>query len=64
MEKYIIRALDVFRCEIRNWYKDFDSKDDAVKYAKDVLKGTRDYAYIRLSNGKDEILIKTRKHVF
>lgn len=64
MEKYIIRALDVFRCEIRNWYKDFDSKDDAVNYAKDVLKGTRDYAYIQVSNGKDEILIKTRKHVF
>nr|DAU37092.1 MAG TPA: hypothetical protein [Caudoviricetes sp.] len=64
MEKYIIRALDVFKCEIRNWYKDFDNTDDAVKYAKEVLKGTRDYAYIQVSNGNDEILIKTRKHVF
>lgn len=64
MKKYIVRALDVFQCEIRSWYKDFESTYDAVKYAKEVLKGTREYAYIQVSNGHDEVLIKTRKHVF
>lgn len=64
MKQYIVRALDVFKCEIRSWYKDFETTDDAVKYAKEVLKGTREYAYIIVSNKQDEVLIKTRKHVF
>ena len=41
MKKYIVRALDVFQCEIRSWYKDFENTDDAVKYAKEVLKGSK-----------------------
>lgn len=64
MKKYIVRALDVFQCEIRSWYKDFENTDDAVKYAKEVLKGTKEYAYIKASDCQDEVLIKTRKHVF